>query len=87
MVIHILGNPSLESVFQVLRDFIFSAMRIPEGGPACPLGNFHNKVESIVQGIVDNSDMISKVVGDVYEAVDCVEFTVYYKCLQCGRFV
>ena len=82
------GEPfTLESVFQALRDFVFPAMRIPEGGPARPLGNFRNKVESIVRGMVDDSDMISKVAGDVYEAVDCVEFTVYYKCLQCGRFV
>ena len=82
------GEPyTLEAVLKALRDCVSSAAGWGQGGTARPLGNFNEKLKSIVRGMVDDSNMIVKVVDDVLEAVDCVELTTYYKCLQCGRFI
>ena len=82
------GEPyTLEAVLKALRDCVSSAAGWGQGGTARPLGNFNEKLKSIVHGMVDDSNMIVKVVDDVLEAVDCVELTTYYKCLQCGRFI
>ena len=82
------GEPyTLEGVLMAIREFFYSTMGRKQRGTPSPLGDFNNKVRSIVRGMVDDSSMVTKVVDDVLEAADCVDITTYHRCLQCDRFI
>ena len=82
------GEPyTLEGVLMAIREFFYSTMGRKQRGTPSPLGDFNNKVRSIVRGMVDDSSMVAKVVDDVLEAADCVDITTYHRCLQCDRFI
>lgn len=78
---------TLEGVLKALNDYVRDMAVLAPGSPPRPLHDFDEKLHSIVRRIIHDSNEVSMVVDEVKEAIDCVDVTTYYNCLQCGRYV
>ena len=77
---------TIEGVLHALKNYIRD-MAVLAGDAPRPLHDFDEKLQSIVRRLVDDSDKVPIIVDEVKEAIDSIEVTSYYSCLQCGRYV